>query len=69
MEKKKKEMLEKHKLDVLEKKRLAEERKIRLDNLQKTTKELAKASIKPKVFKILHLINYYFFKKYKNCNL
>jgi len=52
MEKKKKETSEKQKLDMLEKKRLAEERKIRLDNLEKTTKELAKAFIKQKVFKI-----------------
>ncbi|CAH1725966.1 unnamed protein product [Aphis gossypii] len=48
IEKKKKERAEKCKLDLLEKKKLLEERKKKLDQLQKTTRELAKASIKQK---------------------
>lgn len=52
IEKKKKERTDKHIIDSLEKKKLAEERKKRLDQLQKTTRELAKASIKRKVFRI-----------------
>lgn len=48
IEKKKKERTEKYKLDLLEKKKLVEERKKKLDQLQKTTRELAKASIKQK---------------------
>lgn len=50
IEKKKKERTDKHINDLLEKKKLAEERKKRLDQLQKTTRELAKASVKQKVF-------------------
>ncbi|XP_025202491.1 centrosome-associated protein 350-like [Melanaphis sacchari] len=49
IEKKKKERTEKYKSDLLEKKKLAEERKKKLDQLQKTTKELAKASVKQKM--------------------
>lgn len=56
IEKKKKETSEKHKLEMLDKKRLAEERKIRLDNLRKTTRELAKASVKQKVIEIILLV-------------
>lgn len=52
IEKKKKERAEKCKLDLLEKKKLLEERKKKLDQLQKTTRELAKASIKQKVITI-----------------
>lgn len=52
IEKKKKERTEKCKLDLLEKKKLVEERKKKLDQLQKTTRELAKASIKQKVISI-----------------
>lgn len=43
---------EKRNSDLAERKRLAELRKIKLDQLQKTTKELAKASIKKKVLSI-----------------
>lgn len=52
IEKKKKERAEKTKLELLQKKKIAEERKNKLDKLQKTTKELAKVHLKPKVFKI-----------------
>lgn len=42
---------EKKNVDLIEKKRLAELRKNNLDQLQKTTREIAKASVKKKVFK------------------
>lgn len=49
IEQKKKERTDKQKMDLLAKKKIAEERKKKLDQLQKTTRELAKASIKKKV--------------------
>lgn len=39
-------------VELVEKKRLATLRKNKLDQLQKTTREIAKASIKKKVFKL-----------------
>jgi len=52
IEKKKKERIEKNKLESLKKKKYIEDRKNKLDELKRTTKELAKSFIKPKVFEI-----------------
>lgn len=51
LERKKKERIEKNKINLIEKRKIADERNNKLEQLQKTTKELAKASVRKKVYK------------------